>query len=379
MTLSFYIHIPYCVKRCGYCDFNTYTPAELQGPNLATVSQNYIDAAIKEIELAHSKVGNVEVPTIFFGGGTPSLMPAQELGRIITTIRERFSLQKDAEITLEVNPDSVTPEFLSVMKESGATRISMGMQSAVPHVLAALDRTHNPENVVSAVDAVRSAGFENISIDLIYGAPGESIEDWKRSITAALELPINHISAYALIVERGTKLATQISRGELTLPDDDETAEKYLIADEAFESAGFSWYELSNWSKPGGECRHNVAYWDGSHWWGVGPGAHSYLDRKRWWNVKHPSTYQQKILNNESPELSSELLTDLNLADEFVMLQIRRREGIKLDSLSKAQIERAEPFVSSGHLDKNKWGEKKLVLSKEGRLIADRIVRELVL
>lgn len=379
MTLSFYIHIPYCVKRCGYCDFNTYTPAELQGPNLATVSQNYIDAAIKEIELAHSKVGNVEVPTIFFGGGTPSLMPAQELGRIITTIRERFSLQKDAEITLEVNPDSVTPEFLSVMKESGATRISMGMQSAVPHVLAALDRTHNPENVVSAVDAVRSAGFENISIDLIYGAPGESIEDWKRSITAALELPINHISAYALIVERGTKLATQISRGELTLPDDDETAEKYLIADEAFESAGFSWYELSNWSKPGGECRHNVAYWDGSHWWGVGPGAHSYLDRKRWWNVKHPSTYQQKILNNESPELNSELLTDLNLADEFVMLQIRRREGIKLDSLSKAQIERAEPFVSSGHLDKNKWGEKKLVLSKEGRLIADRIVRELVL
>jgi len=379
VTLSFYIHIPYCVKRCGYCDFNTYTPAELQGPNLATVSQNYIDAAIKEIELAHSKVGNVEVPTIFFGGGTPSLMPAQELGRIITTIRERFSLQKDAEITLEVNPDSVTPEFLSVMKESGATRISMGMQSAVPHVLAALDRTHNPENVVSAVDAVRSAGFENISIDLIYGAPGESIEDWKRSITAALELPINHISAYALIVERGTKLATQISRGELTLPDDDETAEKYLIADEAFESAGFSWYELSNWSKPGGECRHNVAYWDGSHWWGVGPGAHSYLDRKRWWNVKHPSTYQQKILNNESPELSSELLTDLNLADEFVMLQIRRREGIKLDSLSKAQIERAEPFVSSGHLDKNKWGEKKLVLSKEGRLIADRIVRELVL
>lgn len=379
MTLSFYIHIPYCVKRCGYCDFNTYTPAELQGPNLAAVSQNYIDAAIKEIELAHSKVGNVEVPTIFFGGGTPSLMPAQELGRIITTIRERFSLQKDAEITLEVNPDSVTPEFLSVMKESGATRISMGMQSAVPHVLAALDRTHNPENVVSAVDAARSAGFENISVDLIYGAPGESIEDWKRSVTAALELPINHISAYALIVERGTKLATQISRGELTLPDDDETAEKYLIADEAFESAGFSWYELSNWSKPGGECRHNVAYWDGSHWWGVGPGAHSYLDRKRWWNVKHPSTYQQKILNNESPELNSELLTDLNLADEFVMLQIRRREGIKLDSLSKAQIERAEPFVSSGHLDKNKWGEKKLVLSKEGRLIADRIVRELVL
>ncbi len=220
------------------------------------------------------------------------------------------------------------------MRESGATRISMGMQSAVPHVLEALDRTHKPENVVSAVNAAVRAGFENISVDLIYGAPGESIADWKTSVSAAMELPINHISAYALIVERGTKLAAQIARGELTLPDDDETAEKYLIADDAFESAGLSWYELSNWSKPGGECRHNIAYWDGSNWWGVGPGAHSYVDKKRWWNVKHPSTYQQKIFKNEIPELSSEILTSENLADEFVMLQIRRRAGIQLSALT---------------------------------------------
>jgi oxygen-independent coproporphyrinogen-3 oxidase len=194
-----------------------------------------------------------------------------------------------------------------------------------------------------------------------------------------MELPINHISAYALIVERGTKLAAQIARGELTLPDDDETAEKYLIADDAFESAGFSWYELSNWSKPGGECRHNIAYWDGSHWWGVGPGAHSYIDKKRWWNVKHPSTYQQKIFKNESPELSSEVLTGENLADEFVMLQIRRREGIQLSALTDLQINRAELFLGSGHLEEKSWSEKKLVLSKNGRLIADRIVRELVM
>ena len=377
--LSFYIHIPYCVKRCGYCDFNTYTPAELQGPDLATVSQNYIDAAIREIELAYSTVGEAQVPSIFFGGGTPSLMPAGELARVIARIGEHFEVLDDAEITLEVNPDSVTPEFLSTMRESGATRISMGMQSAVPHVLEALDRTHNPENVVSAVNAAVSAGFENISIDLIYGAPGESIADWKTSVSAAMELPINHISAYALIVERGTKLAAQIARGELTLPDDDETAEKYLIADDAFESAGFSWYELSNWSKPGGECRHNIAYWDGSYWWGVGPGAHSYIDKKRWWNVKHPSTYQQKIFKNESPQLSSEILTGENLADEFVMLQIRRREGIQLSALTDLQIKKAELFLGSGHLEEKSWSEKKLVLSKEGRLIADRIVRELVL
>jgi oxygen-independent coproporphyrinogen-3 oxidase len=377
--LSFYIHIPYCAKRCGYCDFNTYTPAELQGPDLATVSQNYIDAALREIELAHSTVGEAQVPSIFFGGGTPSLMPASELARVIARIDERFEVLDDAEITLEVNPDSVTPEFLSTMRESGATRISMGMQSAVPHVLEALDRTHKPENVVSAVNAAVRAGFENISVDLIYGAPGESIADWKTSVSAAMELPINHISAYALIVERGTKLAAQIARGELTLPDDDETAEKYLIADDAFESAGFSWYELSNWSKPGGECRHNIAYWDGSHWWGVGPGAHSYIDKKRRWNVKHPSTYQQKIFKNESPELSSEVLTGENLADEFVMLQIRRREGIQLSALTDLQINRAELFLGSGHLEEKSWSEKKLVLSKNGRLIADRIVRELVM
>ena len=377
--LSFYIHIPYCAKRCGYCDFNTYTPAELQGPDLATVSQSYIDAALREIELAHSTVGEAQVPSIFFGGGTPSLMPASELARVIARIREHFEVLDDAEITLEVNPDSVTPEFLSTMRESGATRISMGMQSAVPHVLEALDRTHKPENVVSAVNAAVNAGFENISVDLIYGAPGESIADWKTSVTAAMELPINHISAYALIVERGTKLAAQIARDELRLPDDDETAEKYLIADDAFESAGLSWYELSNWSKPGGECRHNIAYWDGSHWWGVGPGAHSYIDKKRWWNVKHPSTYQQKIFKNESPELSSEVLTGENLADEFVMLQIRRREGIQLSALTDLQINRAELFLGSGHLEEKSWSEKKLVLSKEGRLIADRIVRELVM
>jgi oxygen-independent coproporphyrinogen-3 oxidase len=270
-------------------------------------------------------------------------------------------------------------DFLSEMRESGATRISMGMQSAVPHVLETLDRTHKPESVMNAVQAAVSAGFENISVDLIYGTPGESIEDWKTSVTAAMELPVNHISAYALIVERGTKLAAQIARGKFSLPDDDETAEKYLIADDAFESAGFSWYELSNWSKPDGECRHNIAYWDGSHWWGVGPGAHSYVDKKRWWNVKHPSTYQQKIFRSESPELSSEILTGENLADEFVMLQIRRREGIQLTALSDLQKKRAELFLGSGHLEEKSWSENKLVLSKSGRLIADRIVRELVM
>ena len=377
--LSFYIHIPYCVKRCGYCDFNTYTPAELKGPDLESVSKNYISAVLKEIELAQKTVGAAEVPSIFFGGGTPSLMPAIELARVIQEIRDRFELSPDIEITIEVNPDSVSLDFLEKMRQAGANRISMGMQSAVPHVLKVLDRTHNPENVSTAVEKARQAGFEHVSVDLIYGAPGESISDWQQSVTSALQLPIDHISAYALIIEKGTKLAAQISRGEVQMPPDEETAEKYLIADSAFEAAGFNWYELSNWSKPGGQCRHNIAYWNGSMWWGVGPGAHSYFDNRRWWNVKHPATYQQKINAGESPVQSEEILSEENLADEYLMLQIRRREGIPHRNLKDSQVSRAAEYVDSGHLDQAEWTAQKLVLTQQGRLIADRIVRDLVL
>ena len=377
--LSFYIHIPYCAKRCGYCDFNTYTPSELKSGDLDSLSSSYIDSALKEIEMAAQVVGSATIPTIFFGGGTPSLLPAAQLARVIEAIRGRFTLDKDIEITLEANPDSLTQEFLDEIKSAGATRISMGMQSAVGSVLKVLDRTHNPESVGRAVSMVRAAGFEHVSVDLIYGSPGETIDDWRRSLEYALALDIDHISAYALIVEKGTKLAAQINRGELTMPPDDQSADKYLLADQLFEAAGFSWYELSNWSKPGGQCRHNIAYWDGSFWWGVGAGAHSYLNGKRWWNVKHPSSYQEKILQGQSPELSHEILTPENLSDEFIMLQIRRREGILHNHLSSVQIAKAEEFLSSGFLDSASWQDMRLVLSRDGRLIADKIVRELVL
>ena len=379
MALSFYVHIPYCIKRCGYCDFNTYTPSELKSGDLDSLSSSYIDSAIKEIEMAAQVVGSAIIPSIFFGGGTPSLLPAAQLARVIEAIRGRFTLDKDIEITLEANPDSLTQEFLDEIKSAGATRISMGMQSAVGSVLKVLDRTHNPESVGRAVSMVRAAGFKHVSVDLIYGSPGETIDDWRRSLEYALALDIDHISAYALIVEKGTKLAAQINRGELTMPPDDQSADKYLLADQLFEAAGFSWYELSNWSKPGGQCRHNIAYWDGSFWWGVGAGAHSYLNGKRWWNVKHPSSYQEKILQGQSPELSHEILTPENLSDEFIMLQIRRREGILHNHLSSVQIAKAEEFLSSGFLDSASWQDMRLVLSRDGRLIADKIVRELVL
>lgn len=378
LKLAFYIHIPYCVKRCGYCDFNTYTPQELNTSELAPLTARYIDAALLEIELASAQVGRASVPSIFFGGGTPSLMPARELVRVISKIRERFDLLSSAEITVEVNPDSVTLPFLEEIRAAGVNRISMGMQSAAEHVLAVLDRTHDPANVTRATEWVRAAGFAHCSVDLIYGAPGESIDDWQRSIDAALALPIDHISAYALIVESGTRLAARIGRGEIKLPPDDETAEKYLMIDAAAEAQGFSWYELSNWAKPGGESRHNIAYWDGSFWWGIGPGAHSYLGDRRWWNVKHPTTYQAKVSAGDTPIAAEERLGAAELDAEFLLLNIRMRAGIERSRLNQERSEIAQRFAESGHADSASWRAGRFVLTPKGRLIADRIVRELM-
>ena len=306
------------------------------------------------------------------------MMPSTEIARLISAVKESFEFEPKIEVTLEANPDTVTKGYLEEVHAAGVNRLSLGMQSAVPHVLAALDRTHNPKNVEIACNLAKEVGFEHLSIDLIYGTPGESKEDWKESYECAISLPIDHISAYALIVESGTKLAARVKRGELVMPNDDETAEKYLDFDSAAESAGLTWYELSNWAKPGGECRHNIAYWNGSHWWGIGPGAHSYLDGRRWWNVKHPSTYQALLSEDESPEADSEVLTDENLRAEFLMLQIRMRFGIELRKLESKQQEQAKNFRDSGHIDSDEWVRGRLALTPSGRLIADRIVRELM-
>lgn len=371
--LSFYVHIPYCIKRCGYCDFNTYTPNELQdGATLEIVSNDYIDAVLKEIESAPTDA----VPTIFFGGGTPSLLPAADLGRVITAIRNRNGLTDDCEITLEANPDSVTPEKMRQYLDAGFNRISFGMQSAIPHVLATLDRTHNPANVAKAVEMAREAGFSSVSVDLIYGTPGESLEDWQISIESALSLGVDHISAYALIVESGTKLAAQIKRGDISMPNDDLMADMYLLVNQMCNQAGLQWYELSNWSKSGHECRHNIAYWENKNWWGLGPGAHSHIDGKRFWNLKHPTTYKSKLFSGESPILDSEILTKEQMRDESIMLAIRMREGIDISSLTPTQLERIESYRESGHVS---MVDKHLQLSPQGRLIADRIVRELVI
>ena len=381
MNLAFYIHIPYCVKRCGYCDFNTYTPAELQlTEGLTQISNSYIDLLVKEIEFARNQVGeSAIVPSIFFGGGTPSLMEASDIKRVITAISKQFKLDPIAEVTLETNPDTVTKEKLKQFYDAGVNRISFGMQSSVPHVLKTLDRTHNPENLPQVTKWASEVGFKEISVDLIYGTPGESKQDWQQSIDSALALPISHISAYALIVEEGTKLAAQIKRGEIAKPDDDLTAEKYIMADKAFTTAGFNWYELSNWAKPNSQSKHNLAYWLGHNWWGAGPGAHSHINGKRFWNVKHPNLYKQKIQANETVILDSEVLKGSQIESERLMLSIRLPQGVEKNTLNNQQILELTDYVNSGHLDQENWNLGRATLTLDGRLIADRIVREILL
>ena len=381
MELAFYIHIPYCIKRCGYCDFNTYTPAELQiTSELKDISNSYIDLLISEIKSARIEVGeSAVIPSIFFGGGTPSLMEASDIGRVISTIKDQFNLAKDVEITLETNPDTVTKEKLAQFLAAGVNRLSFGMQSAVPHVLATLDRTHNPDNLPQVTKWAKEVGYKEISVDLIYGTPGESKEDWQRSIDAALSLPITHISAYALIVEEGTKLAAQIKRGEVGNVDDDLSADKYIMADQAFTSAGFNWYELSNWAKPNSQSRHNIFYWLGKNWWGAGPGAHSHLNGKRFWNVKHPNLYKERIIKGESAVAEFENLESIQIESERLMLSIRLPSGVEKSTLNDKQILDLAGYVESGHLDQANWNLGRATLTLDGRLIADRILREILL
>ena len=373
--LSFYIHVPYCVSRCGYCDFNTYTPSELNG-DLAQVSNGYIDQLIKEVDIAGTRVSN-EISTIFIGGGTPTLLDPIDFKRLLDKLQDKFGFKEGIEITIEANPDSVKNEKLEKLISIGINRISFGMQSAVPHVLKVLDRTHDPLNIERSVTAAKSAGFKEISVDLIYGTPGESIEDWKLSIQSALQLPITHVSAYALILETGTRLANQVKRKEFEIPDDGETAEKYLIADREFTKHGFSWYELSNWAKPGSECKHNLAYWQGDNWWGLGPGSHSHIDGERFWNIKHPNTYRN-ALKEGSPIAGSEVLTAEDIENERVILEIRLPSGIDKASLKSAQLDQVSQYLEGGELDKSAWQNGRIALTANGRLVADRIVRSIL-
>jgi len=368
-----YVHVPFCRVRCGYCDFNTYTAEELGG---GASRASYAPQAVAEIRQARTVLGDGAPPvsTVFFGGGTPTLLPPRDLVAVVDAVRDSFGLVPDAEVTTESNPDSVTADDLAALADGGINRVSFGMQSAVRSVLAVLDRTHDPERVPRVVDWLRTAGIGQVSLDLIYGTPGESLADWCTSVRAALACRPDHVSAYSLIVEDGTALARQVRSGVMPMPDEDDLADKYVLADEAFAVAGLGWYEVSNWaSGPDTRCEHNRLYWTGADWWGVGPGAHSHVGGVRWWNVKHPSAYAARIAAGSSPAHAREVLDDETRRVERVLLELRLADGLPLDVLDDRA--RADAPVAAGLAEV--VGDR-LVLTPRGRLLADGVVRDLL-
>ncbi|MFP7833063.1 radical SAM family heme chaperone HemW [Marisediminicola sp. LYQ134] len=374
-----YLHVPFCRVRCGYCDFNTYTSDELRGAKRV----DFAGQAIAEVEAAgrllnQSGAAERRASTVFFGGGTPTMLPASDLVAMLDAVRDTWGLAPDAEVTTEANPDSVDADYLEALARAGFTRVSFGMQSAVPHVLATLDRTHDPDRVPLVVDAARRAGLD-VSLDLIYGTPGETLDDWRRSLEHAIAQKPDHISAYALIIEDGTALARRIRRGEVEAPDDDLQADFYELADRMLADAGYQWYEVSNWAMtPAQRSHHNLAYWTGEDWWGVGPGAHSHVGGVRWWNVKHPAAYAERIGRGESPAAGRETLDDRTRFVERVLLTSRLRDGTPISSLEPRGRTSVASLIADGLVDPAAALRGTVVLTLRGRLLADAVVRALL-
>jgi oxygen-independent coproporphyrinogen-3 oxidase len=372
-----YVHVPFCASRCGYCDFNTYTATELGG---GASQAEYAATAAAELKLAAKVLGGQPgAQTVFFGGGTPTLLPAADLVGLLRRVDDTLGLKPGAEVTTEANPESVTPESLAQLRAGGFTRISFGMQSARRHVLAVLDRVHSPGRAEAAVAEARAAGFEHVNVDLIYGTPGESESDWRASLEAAVATGADHVSAYSLIVEPGTRLATRVTRGELPEPDDDVLADRYALAEEVLGAAGFEWYEVSNWARnSAAQSKHNLLYWTGANWWGIGPGAHSHVGGVRWWNVKHPRDYAARLASSRSPAAGREVLTADDKRVERVMLAIRLRDGLPLADLDDAGRAAALQASADGLLEPASLAQGRAVLSFRGRLLADAVVRAMV-
>jgi putative oxygen-independent coproporphyrinogen III oxidase len=375
-----YVHVPFCATRCGYCDFNTYTATELGG---GASRAEYAETAAAEIRLAGRVLDAAggtrpRVETVFVGGGTPTLLAPAELGSLLAAIDAEFGLAPNAEVTTEANPESVDAASLAALREAGFTRISFGMQSARAHVLAVLDRVHTPGRPAQCAAWAREAGFDHVNLDLIYGTPGESDDDWRSSLEAAVAAGPDHVSAYSLIVEDGTRLAARVRRGELPAPDEDMLAERYAIAETILGAGGLEWYEVSNWARtPAARCRHNLLYWTDGDWWGVGPGAHSHIGGVRWWNVRHPREYAARLAAGVTPAQAREIPDAAARRLERVMLRLRLVEGLDLAELSDAGRAAAAQGVSDGLLEPAAHAADRAVLTFRGRLLADAVVRDL--
>lgn len=369
MPRSLYVHVPFCASRCGYCDFNTYTAAELGSDVHRDTFHEVLQA---EVRYATASMGAGEpIETIFFGGGTPTLIGASALISVLDEIRANFDVADDAEITTEANPDSIDQRMLEQLRSGGFTRMSFGMQSTAPHVLRTLERTHTPGMSVQAARWARAAGFEHVNLDVIYGTPGESDDDLRATLDAVLDADVDHVSAYALIVEDGTALGRRVARGELPAPDDDVCADRYELIDDALHNAGLQWYEISNWARPDGQCRHNLAYWHTHDWWGIGPGAHSHVRGNRWWNVKHPARYAELVRSGRAAADETEELTGEQQFTEAVMLKMRLNTGLPRSACDDGIV---RELITQGLI----CDAETVVLTRRGRLLADAVIRALL-
>jgi putative oxygen-independent coproporphyrinogen III oxidase len=355
-----YVHIPFCAHRCDYCDFATWT-------DRGHLVEAYTDACVADLERRRAEA-HPAATSVFFGGGTPSLLEPHLLTRILDAIERA----PDAEVTVECNPDSVDAGKLATYRAAGVNRLSFGVQSMQPHVLAALGRTHDPENVARAVTLARAAGFANLNVDLIYGTAGESLEDWTRTLSGAIDLGVEHVSAYALTVESGTPLGRAVAAGRAAAPDDDDQADKYVRADEMLGAAGFEWYEISNWARPGHACRHNQCYWTQGEYLAVGCAAHGHTHGRRWWNVRAPERYVERVVSGTETEADSETLAPAARLEEAFVLGLRTAAGARpLAGMEPAVAD----LVDAGLVAR--WAER-IVLTRPGRLLANEVTARLL-
>lgn len=371
-SFGVYVHVPFCSSRCGYCDFNTYTPGELGG---TASPESYLDALEKELELAAASGTTRPATTVFIGGGTPSMLGASGLTRVLSAVRNTIGIAPGAEVTTESNPETTSPEFFSALLESGYNRISLGMQSASSSVLRVLERKHTPGRAFDAAREAMNAGFLHVNLDMIYGTPTETDDDVRLTLDRALETGVDHISAYSLIVEDGTAMARKVRKGQLPPPNEDVYADRYGLIDTALRAQGFDWYEVSNWAKPGGECQHNLGYWLDGDWWGAGPGAHSHIASRRFFNVKHPSTYAQHLADGQLPIKEEELLDSTERHEESVMLGLRLRQGLELSRFTEAERAVIEKYVGLKLLH---IYDGRVASTLQGRLLIDGIIADIL-
>ncbi|MEY3362407.1 MAG: hypothetical protein RL531_2126, partial [Actinomycetota bacterium] len=360
-TYGVYVHVPFCAVRCDYCDFATWA-------DRGHLVDAYVDAVVTDLE-RQGRRGAPAASSVFLGGGTPSLLDGAQVARILDAIERRSG----AEVTVECNPDAVDAARLAAYRDAGVDRLSFGVQSMSAHVLRTLGRTHDPANVERAVVLARDAGFMRINLDLILGTPGETLDDWRRTLDAALALEPEHLSVYALTVEPGTPLGQRVASGRDPDVDGDAQADAYLLADDVLTAAGYSWYEISNWSRPDEECRHNLGYWLGGEWGAAGCAAHGFRAGRRWWNVRTPERYLERIAADLDPAAGDEVLAPPAAAEEAFGLALRTRAGARVDPVAGPTV---DDLLAGGLV--LRAGDR-VVLTPQGRLVASDITARLVL